>query len=364
LHVCLSGCQALDRRSTDLRPLLRDLLLDELAGLPVLSNQPGYRKDQLISWLYSSGALLWDDLRNLPRSLRDELAVDHDIAGLEQVERQVSQDGTRKFLFELRDGQTVESVIIPMESHVTFCISSQVGCAMACSFCATAKGGLVRQLTQGEIIEQVIRLSVDVQQDPIPDIGGRGFNVVFMGMGEPLDNVEGVFGSIRMMTHEQGLGLSARRITISTSGHADGLRSLASLETPVSLTLSVNSCADDTRKQLMPVPARTPLVEVLGLGIDHAHRIRRPVTIAYVLIDGINDSTDEASALAELVRQRPFKINLIPMNRIDDRFGPPGTKQVLAFQSRLAELGVRSTIRTSGGEDIDAACGQLRRKRG
>ena len=344
-------------------PLLRDLSPEIIEALPSTLGQPGYRGAQLSGWLFRSGALAWDEMLNLPLDFRNEMAGSHDIAGLEMLERQVSRDGTRKFLFALRDGQTIESVVIPMESYATFCISSQVGCAMACSFCATARGGLVRQLSCGEILEQVIRLDADVRSDPVSGIGGRGFNVVFMGMGEPLDNIEGVFGAVRTMNHERGLGLSARRITISTSGHAEGLRQLASLSVPIGLTLSVNSCEPETRKKLMPIPARTSLTEVLDLGVDHAHRIGRPVTIAYVLIDGVNDGLEEASALAELVKGRPFKINLIPMNRIDDRFGPPADGQILAFQTRLADLGVRSTLRISGGEDIDAACGQLRRQR-
>ncbi|HPF35977.1 MAG TPA: 23S rRNA (adenine(2503)-C(2))-methyltransferase RlmN [Candidatus Krumholzibacteria bacterium] len=346
-----------------MRPLLRDLAPAAVADLMTGLGQPAYRADQVRSWLFAHGAVDWEETTNLPRALREALAADHDLAGLAPAERQRSQDGTRKFLFTLRDGDAVESVIIPMENHATFCVSSQVGCAMACSFCATARGGLLRQLTAGEILEQVQRLRRDLEQDPLPGDPTRAFNVVFMGMGEPLDNVEGVFAAIRAMTDEAGLGMSARRITISTSGHAAGLRALAELEVPVGLTLSVNSCDPGLRKKLMPVPGRTPLEESLALAEAHADRIHRPATVAYVLIDGVNDGDAEARSLAELVRHRPFKINLIPMNRIDDRFGPPPADRVLGFQAALADRGVRSTIRISGGEDIDAACGQLRRKR-
>lgn len=345
------------------RPLLRDLTPSAVDALVAELGQPAYRGEQLRGWLFARGAVAWDETTNLPRPLREALAAGHDLAGLAPRERQSSQDGTRKFLFGLRDGETIESVIIPMENHATFCVSSQVGCAMACSFCATARGGLMRQLSAGEILEQVLRLARDLAEDPLPGEPARAFNVVFMGMGEPLDNTDGVFGAVRTMSAPDGLGMSARRITISTSGHAEGLRSLASLEVPVGLTLSVNSCDPDTRKRLMPVPGRTPLAESLDLAEAHAERIHRPVTVAYVLIAGANDDDREARALADLVRGRPFKINLIPMNRIDDRFGPPAADRVLGFQAALASRGVRSTIRVSGGEDIDAACGQLRRKR-
>lgn len=347
---------------TPLLPLLRDIPPADLAPLLTGMGQPTFRADQLARWLYDQGVVEWERMSNMPATLRDALAESHDLSGLALAERQCSQDGTRKFLFTLRDGQTVESVIIPMEQHATFCVSSQVGCAMACSFCATARGGLVRQLTRGEILEQVLRLAADLEADPVPGLGGRAFNVVFMGMGEPLDNVEEVAGAVAAMTGEPGMGISPRRITVSTSGPADGMRAFLDLELNVGLTLSVNTCDAGLRKKLMPVPGRTPLAESLVLAEEHALRTGRAATVAYVLIDGVNDDVREAEALADLVHDRPFKVNLIPMNRIDERFGPPEPATMLAFQERLAGRGVRATIRISGGDDIDAACGQLRRR--
>ncbi len=347
---------------TPLAPLLRDIPPADLAPLLSAMGQPAFRADQLARWLYDQGVVEWERMSNMPATLRAALAEGHDLSGLALAERQCSQDGTRKFLFTLRDGQTVESVIIPMEQHATFCVSSQVGCAMACSFCATARGGLVRQLTRGEILEQVLRLAADLEADPVPGLGGRAFNVVFMGMGEPLDNVEEVAGAVAAMTGEPGMGMSPRRITVSTSGPADGMRAFLDLELNVGLTLSVNTCDAGLRKKLMPVPGRTPLAESLVLAEEHALRTGRAATVAYVLIDGVNDDVREAEALADLVHDRPFKVNLIPMNRIDERFGPPDPATMLAFQERLAGRGVRATIRISGGDDIDAACGQLRRR--
>jgi 23S rRNA (adenine2503-C2)-methyltransferase len=349
--------------STELRPLLRDLTPDQLPGVIGELGQPAYRAKQLAEWMYSHHAMDWDGMSNLPGAMLARLSETYDPSGLVLSERQCSQDGTRKYLFELRDGQSIESVMIPMEQHATFCVSSQVGCAMACSFCATAKGGLKRQLTRGEIVEQVQRLALDLRDDPVEGLGDRAFNVVFMGMGEPLDNVDEVAASLQAMTHADGLGMSPRRITISTSGHAEGLRSFLDLRLPVGLTVSVNTTDPEKRRRLMPVPGRTPLTESLKLAEIHAHRVHRTVTVAYVLIDGWNDSQEEAEALAALVSRRPFKVNLIPMNRIDDRFGPPPADRLLAFQQTLADHDVRATIRISGGDDIDAACGQLRRRR-
>jgi len=202
----------------DVKPLLRSLVPDQLAGLIAKAGLPSYRGDQLADWLFARGVFSWEEMTNLPQALREDLAERFDLSGLETEERQVSDDGTRKFLFRLRDGTTVESVIIPMDEHVTFCISTQVGCAMACRFCATARGGLVRNLESGEILEQVLRLRADLADNPIDGLGKRQFNVVYMGMGEPLDNWDAVADSLTGMMDPKGLAMSRRRIQISTSG--------------------------------------------------------------------------------------------------------------------------------------------------
>ncbi len=348
----------------DVKRLARDLPVARLRDLLAERGHPGYRGDQLARWLYPDAVWRWEDMSNLPRGLRDELAADLDLQGLRSVERQVSRDGTRKHLFELRDGHRVESVVIPMERHATFCISSQVGCAMACSFCATARGGLARNLSAGEIVEQVLRLADDLRDDPLPDLGGRGHNIVFMGMGEPLDNLDAVADAVATFTADAGLAMSSRRITISTSGHAEGLARLVDSPLNVGLTVTVGSSRPELRRRMMPVPGRTPLAEILDLAERYAVSRRRRVTAAYVLVDGVNDGDDEAAALAQALRGRPFKVNLIPLNRIDGRQGPAAPERVLCFQSVLREAGVEAYVRASGGDDIAAACGQLREKRG
>ena len=347
-----------------MKPLLRDIVPDTWPGRLVALGAPAYRGRQLAHWLYAQHAFSWDAMTNLPQALRQTLAGTWDVRGLEVADRLVADDGTRKFLFRLRDGQTVESVIIPMENHATFCISSQVGCAMACRFCATARGGLVRNLSAGEIVEQVQRLADDLREHPYPQHGGRGYNVVFMGMGEPLDNFAAVDDALRIFVQDQGLGLSCRRVQISTSAPPHGLHHLAGLELPVGLTISLGGADDTARRKVMPVPGKAGVAEVLAAAAAHGRRHGRRITVAWVLIDGRTDQLEQAHLLAAATRDGPFKVNLIPLNELDDDdLRATGSARVLAFQRVLADAGVPAFIRVSGGRDIGAACGQLRRRR-
>jgi len=348
----------------EFKPLLRSLVPDDVKDMLSRRDLPGYRSEQLTSWLFDRGALSWDAMTNVPRALRDDLADQYDLTGLENTERQVSADGTRKFLFRLRDGSTVESVIIPMEEHATFCISTQVGCAMACRFCATARGGLVRNLETGEILEQVLRLRADLETSPLPGLGGRAFNVVYMGMGEPLDNWPAVAGSLTSMMDPRGMGMSRRRIQISTSGPGAGLKRLVEDCPGVGLTLSIGGSTDAERKAVMPVPGRTTIAEALDLVVQYARAAGRRATVAWVLIAGRTDDPEQARRLASLLRHKPLKVNLIPMNPLDDAdLAPPPRLAIEVFQKILTDAGIPAFIRASGGRDIDAACGQLRRRR-
>jgi 23S rRNA (adenine2503-C2)-methyltransferase len=352
-----NGLHVKTRTAFLMKQLIRDIPIKSIPELVAAMNQPKFRSKQLQQWLCGKGALEWDQMSNIPASLRNKLADKFALSGLSIAEQQLSSDGTRKFLFMLRDEQTIESVIIPMDKHYTFCVSSQVGCAMGCSFCATSRGGLVRNLTSAEIVEQVIHL-----QKHISDDKPKSWNIVFMGMGEPLDNWDNVAAAIETFVDEQGFDISPRRITISTSGHIAGLKKMQRSEYGVGLTVSVNSCDDSVRKKLMPVPGRTPLPEILDAAEEYSKRLFGGITIAYVLLAGINDSKSDARVLASLVRDRPFKVNLIPLNAINDKQKKPQEDQILQFQKALASYGVRSFIRSSSGEDIDAACGQLRNK--
>ncbi len=348
-----------------MKTLIRDLVPEEMAELVAGHGQPAFRTKQLAQWVFQHGARAWEEMSNLPATLRHDLAESHDVAGLAPVERQVSRDGTRKFLFRLRDGDSIESVIIPTGDHPTFCLSTQVGCAMACRFCATARGGLVRNLTAGEIIEQVQLLETDLATDPVADLGGKQHNIVFMGMGEPLDNWDQLDRALRLLTHPQGLGISPRRVQISTSGPREGLERLLESAWTVGLTLSLGGSDDSERRKVMPVPGRTPVAEAVDLAASYARRSGRRATLAWVLIAGSTDHPEQASRLVKLARRGNFKINLIPLNALsDDRLERPREEGTLAFQKVLTEAGIPTFIRYSGGRDIDAACGQLRRRRG
>ncbi len=347
-----------------MKPLLRDVVPADWPQKLAALGQPAYRGRQLAHWLYGRGARDWDTMRNLPRALRDALAAAYDVSGVTAQDRLVAGDGTRKFLLKLRDGQLVEAVIIPMENHATFCISSQVGCAMACSFCATARGGLVRSLTAGEIVEQVQVLAADLATDPFPQHGDRGYNVVFMGMGEPLDNFAAVRQAVATFTAPDGLGLSTRRVQISTSAPPHGLELLDGLDVPVGLTISLGGADDAARRKVMPVSGRAGVEDALAAAARYAQRTGRRVTIAWVLIAGRTDGLEQAQKLAAATRNRPFKVNLIPMNPLDDSpLRAAGSDRVLAFQRVLTDAGVPAFIRVSGGQDIGAACGQLRRRK-
>jgi len=303
-------------------------------------------------------------MSNFPKSMRNRLSTEFDLESLTPVEKQVSKDGTRKFLFRLRDGLTVESVTIPMTDHATFCISTQVGCAMACSFCATARGGLKRHLEAAEIVEQVTRLARELKGNPVSDHGNQQYNVVFMGMGEPLDNWEGTKKSVGLLTDKAGMGISRRRIQISTSGPEAGLQKLLDSPLGVGLTVSIGGSDENERRMVMPVPGRTTPERAVELVSKYAKISGRRATLAWVMIENKTDSIDQAARLARLVRNRPMKVNLIPLNPLDDgKDKPPARDIVLAFQKILIDAGVDTFIRASGGTDIAAACGQLRRRR-
>lgn len=347
-----------------MKPLLRSLVPEQIMELSILKGVPAFRERQLCQWIYEHGVFQWEKMSNLPGSLRDILAENYDLCSLEQETRQISTDGTRKYLFRLRDGQTIESVIIPMGDHATFCISSQVGCAMACSFCATARGGLVRQLEAGEIIDQILLLMKELKENPSSNYGEKQPNVVFMGMGEPLDNWENVAQSLKIMMHDSGLNMSRRRIQISSSGPEEGLQALIEANPGVGLTLSLGGTTDSARKAIMPVPGRTSVHTAVDLAATYARQSGRRATLAWVLIDGQTDSQEQAGQLAKLAARGAFKVNLIPMNQLDDgKLKATAEDRMLAFQRVLTDKGVQAFIRASGGQDIAAACGQLRRQR-
>jgi 23S rRNA (adenine2503-C2)-methyltransferase len=313
-----------------------------------------WRTDQVVDWVYRKGAQSFDGMTNLSLAQRELLGRTFDLTPLGEVERQVSAgDGTAKFLLLLRDGQSVETVLMPMEGHDTVCISSQVGCRFACKFCLTARRGLVRNLDADEIVQQVLHVR--------PYGSGRGMNIVFMGMGEPLDNFDAVVRAVRILTAPELATIGARRITVSTTGLPESIRALAALDLRIKLAVSLNAADDALRKRIMPVTARATLDETLDAARDFALRTRHHVTLEYVLLGGVNDALEDAERLRRLGGPDvPFKLNLIPFNpdpRL--RFERPDPERVAAFAARLAGAFRSVTVRWSMGLDIDAACGQL-----
>lgn len=330
---------------------------------------PPYRIRQLAHWIFRQDVLDWTRMKNLPKDLRDKWSSKWEIALPVIDTLQISQDGTRKILFRLEDGAQIESVIIPREDRATLCISSQVGCGIGCRFCRTAEMGLVRNLSVGEIIGQVMKANQLLSAGPIRD-GSSGSvprpelsrinHIVFMGMGEPLANFENLIQSLGVLTSPDGIGLSPRRITVSTSGLAGRIRDLGESGIPVNLAISLSAPTDSLRERLMPINAHYPIRAILDACRSYPLKNRQRITFEYVLLGGVNDGLPEARSLAKLLAPFRSKVNLIPFNPFGaSPFRRPLQEDVLRFQSVLLEKGVVATIRKTRGEDILGACGQL-----
>ncbi|MBU0608868.1 MAG: 23S rRNA (adenine(2503)-C(2))-methyltransferase RlmN [Armatimonadetes bacterium] len=333
-------------------PLFYELELDELAAWLKARKQPGYRTRQIFAWAYQHSAAAFADMTDLPADLREQLAAAYRFGPLPS--RAVSEnDETTKLLLELADGQTVECVRIAMDGSYTACVSSQVGCAVKCAFCATGQFKLQRSLTAGEIIQQVVTINT---------LGARVRNVVFMGMGEPFHNYANVVKAVRRLIQPDAFGMSPRRITISTSGIVPAIHRYAEEGLATELAVSLNASTDEQRRELMPGTARYTLPQLLEAcrHFSEAHG-GQPVTFAYVLMENVNDSFDDAERLGKLLKGLPHHLNVIPFNEVAHaRFKAPVYPRVRAFMQACQRHGLNISLRHSKGGDIDAACGQLR----
>lgn len=331
---------------------LNELTLPELEQLMAGWGQPPYRARQVLKWIYK-GVGDFELMTDMARPFRQELARQARIRRLRLEQEQQAQDGCRKFLFALKDGNLVESVLIPEEDHYTLCLSSQVGCAMGCRFCLTARRGLVRNLTAGEIVNQVLAVKPLLPPDrPLT-------NLVFMGMGEPLANLGALVRALTIITAPWGLNFSPRRLTVSTVGLAPFIPRLGQ-EARANLTVSLNAVDNETRSWLMPVNRRYPLEEVLAACRAFPLPRHRRITFAYVLFNGINDAPAQARELARLLKGFRAKINLIAFNPHPQLpFAPPPEARVLQFQEILRQAHYPVFVRESRGQEIAAACGQL-----
>ena len=363
-----------DHRVSDKTSLL-DLTYDQLTELLVSWGGPAYRADQIWSWLYRSLAADFQEMTNLSKGLRERLADATLLRTMDPLEERVSSDGlTRKVLFALRDNQTVESVLMHYERRHTACISTQVGCAFDCAFCATGQSGFVRNLTAGEIVEQVLyfarqlregmsnELRVTRKVDPslVPRHSSLT-NVVFMGMGEPLANYEATWQAVETLTHDGGFNLGARRITISTVGVVPGIRRLAEEGKQIGLAVSLHAATDELRDRLIPINRRYPLAQLMAACRYYLERTGRRISFEYALINGINDSPEQARQLVHLLDRLFCHVNLIPLNPVHESpYQPSPRGRIMAFQAELNRLKAPNTLRVERGVDIRAGCGQLR----
>lgn len=332
---------------------LRSMTVQELSRAMEELGEPPFRGKQIFAWL-RRGAESWEEMSNLPGRLREDLASAHPFRPPRAVRKQVSaRDGTVKYLWELSDGNCVETVLMEYRHGVTACVSSQVGCRMGCAFCASTLGGRVRDLTAAEILDQIVFSRKD---------SGRSVdNVVLMGIGEPLDNLENVLRFLELLNDPAGVGIGMRHVSLSTCGLIPGIRRLAERRLQLTLSVSLHAPDDETRRRLMPAARSCSVAELMAACHDYFAATGRRVSFEYALIDGVNDAPWQADLIAKLLRGMPGHVNLIGLNDVPESPLKP-SRRMRAFQERLVSRGVTATVRRSLGSDIDAACGQLRRR--
>lgn len=340
----------------DRKPDIRKLEPEQLNTALAAFNLPAFRSKQIYEWLWKKGAVSFDEMTNLSKELRDNLKENFTINPLEIDKIQNSADGTIKVSFRLFDNHFIEGVLIPTDTRVTACVSSQVGCSLDCKFCATGYLKRERNLESGEIYDQVKLLN----EIACNAYGKKLDNIVYMGMGEPLLNYANVLRSISLITTEKGMHMSAQRLTVSTAGIAKMILKLADEDTGVNLALSLHSAINEDRSKIMPINDANPLEELkAALSYWYSKTKLRP-TLEYTVIEGVNDRNEDLSALIRFAKEFPCKINLIEYNPIDmASFKPTENKRLEIFASQLEQHNIIAVIRRSRGKDIDAACGQL-----
>lgn len=340
---------------------LLKLNLDALTDLVESWGYPRFRAKQIHQWLHQQHCSSYDDMSNVPRQLRDQLAEAFPIDSFQLFDRQVSQDGTRKYVFQLHDNRLVETVGMPSFRNdgaierLTVCVSSQVGCPMKCAFCATGKEGFTRNLTASELVQQVAAVQ--------KDFGSRVSNIVVMGQGEPFLNYEEVVAGLRMMNSDDDFNIAARRITVSTCGLLKGIERFADEPEQFTLAVSLHSAIQDTRDLLMPQVMHQPLAQLRKALAGYIAKTNRRVTLEYLLIRDVNDSEDHLNALVSFCDGLLCHVNLLPMNPVDGApYQPASTQTVDRWVKVLSKHGVETSMRRSRGADIDGACGQLKNK--
>ena len=313
-----------------------------------------FRAGQVFDWLHEKRVTSFDEMTNLSKALREKMEEECILTQMKEIDRLESVDGTKKFLFELHDGQAIESVLMKYHHGNSVCISSQAGCRMGCKFCASTLGGLIRNLTAGEMLKQIYEIE-RITGEPVS-------NVVVMGTGEPMDNYDNFIRFVRILSSKEGKNLSVRNITVSTCGIVENMKRLAEENLPLTLALSLHAPNDEIRKQLMPVAYKYKLEEVLAACDNYYEKTGRRITYEYSLVEGVNDSAACAAELAGKLKGKNCHVNLIPVNSIKERnFKKSGNAAIQNFKNTLEKKSIACTIRREMGSDINAACGQLRR---
>lgn len=330
---------------------IRDLNYEELEEMLVNMGEKKYRAKQVFSWLYK-GVDSFDEMTDISKELIQKLKDNFILKQVTLLDSQKSKDGTIKYLFELNDGHAIESVLMKYKYGYTACISNQIGCKMGCNFCASAKIGFVRNMTPGEIVGQILA----VQKESGEEVS----NVVFMGIGEPLDNYDNVIKAIRLINDPKGLNIGARHISISTCGLVHNILRLADENIQCNLCISLHSSHDDVRTSMMPINKTYNISQVINACKEYIAKTNRRITFEYALVDGVNDSHEDAIHLSRLLKGMLCHVNLIPINKIKDgKYEKSSTKKILEFRDTLNDRGIVATVRRELGSDISAACGQL-----
>ena len=334
---------------------IKEYNLDELQEELVALGEKKYRAEQIFKWIYVDKVKEFDEMTNLSIELRKKLKQNYTMCNFNIIKKQESSDGTKKYLFDVLDGNAIETVLMQYHHGKTICVSSQIGCKMGCKFCASTGIKFVRSLTSGEIVEQILA----VEQD----IGDKISNIVFMGIGEPFDNYENVMKAIKIINNQKGLNIGARHISISTSGLVPMIYKFADEELQCTLSISLHATNDEKRSSMMPINNRYNIKELMKACRYYIEKTNKRISFEYALAKDNNDNLDDAKELVKLLKGMLCHVNLIPINKIENgAFSKSSNENIIKFRDYLNEKGIVATIRRELGSDIDAACGQLRRK--
>ncbi len=334
---------------------IKDYNLDELEKQFEEMGEKKYRAGQVFQWLYVEKVKSFDEMTNLSLALREKLKQNYTMCNYKIIRKQESSDGTKKYLFDVLDGNAIETVLMEYHHGKTVCVSSQIGCKMGCKFCASTGIKFIRSLSAGEIVEQILA----VEQD----INDKISNIVYMGIGEPLDNYDNVIKSIRIMNNQKGLNIGARHISVSTSGLVPKIYDLAKENIPCTLSISLHATTDEKRSAMMPVNNAYNISQLLEACKQYIKTTNRRISFEYALAKDNNDNLEDAKNLVKLLKGMLCHVNLIPINKIENgKFTKSSNENIIKFRDYLNDNGIVATIRRELGSDIDAACGQLRRK--